>query len=260
MGDWTQRLRNGERLLGSFHALTDPNLIELVARCGFDFVVVEYEHGLRSVDAVQNMIRAADVGGIPCLVRIGVDSIGDIGRFLDAGAAGVLVAHVTSPEVASAAVSAARYPPEGRRGLGAGRGGTLLGADGDVHGPPLVIAIVENPEGVEAIEEIVRVPGLSGVLPGAGDLSLSQGLFGVDGLHPVVAEQVARVSEAANAHEDCLLMTFLREDPSDVEDAVLSGAQLILFGLDTMLIASAYRDLERTARASLTGVETRTRR
>ncbi|GAA1791705.1 hypothetical protein HC028_01215 [Planosporangium flavigriseum] len=258
-GSLAQRMRDGEILLGSFHALRDPTLIELVAYCGFDFVMIEYEHGVRDVETVQHLIRAAEVGGVEVLVRIAVDDVGLIGRFLDAGASGVMVAHVSDAAAAEAAVRAAMYPPEGSRGLGFGRRQARDGVSRGDWGDPvrlnqdtLVFAIVEDPEGVQNIDSIVRVPGLSGITPGSGDLALSQGL---DRAHPTVLGQVDRIYDAVRSKDDQFLMAFLVDDPSAVAHAVSRGATLLLFGLDSMMIPKMYKQLIAAVRDALASPE-----
>lgn len=112
------RLDAGETTIGTLHDFIDPTLIEVIGFCGFDFVVLEYEHGLRSLETIQNLIRAAQTVPIPAIVRIGTPDASLISRLFEAGATGVMVAHIKTGAEAETIVRAARYPPAGTRGQG----------------------------------------------------------------------------------------------------------------------------------------------
>lgn len=254
------RLRAGERLIGSFHGIGEPALVELAAREGFDFVVIELEHGLIGLGTAERMVRAAEAHGVAALVRCHVKDVGVLPRFLDAGAEGGIVAHITGPADMLAAVQAAHYPPGGTRGIGYGRWIHTVGRDGALNhvrtanDDVVLFAIVEHPDAVASIDDILAVPGLSGVLPGSGDLALAQGLRQDTGVHPLVAEQLARVRAAASKAERPV-MDVVFDEPGTTEAALARGSSALLFGIDALLIASTYRRIAATARAALSEVE-----
>ena len=262
MARLAERLRRGERLLGMFHALPDPALVELSAQAGFDVIVIECEHGLRDLESVQRQIVMAERYGMETIVRIGRHDLGVLPRFLDAGAAGVMVAHVTSAADAEAVVKAARFPPYGERGMGYRRAAPRLGANqqafADADADTVVLAIVEDVAGVDRIDEIVAVPGLSGVSPGGGDLALSQGLVLDSGTHPVVSEQLERVRAAARGR-GLWTLELLLGGVSGIPAAVERGANLMIFGLDSMLIADLFGSIARDARGIVAGLEEKSR-
>ncbi|HWN66981.1 MAG TPA: aldolase/citrate lyase family protein, partial [Haliangium sp.] len=158
-------LRQSTPIFGIFCCLPLPQVIELIAGAGYDFVIIDNEHTLINPETLENMLRAADASDIPALVRVPGSAGAEIARVLDAGAAGVVLPRVRSREQAAAAVRLCRYAPDGDRGLAAGRaaayGNTdlpalLARANQDV----LVVPMIEDREGVDAIDEIASLPGV----------------------------------------------------------------------------------------------------
>ena len=108
------RMRDRQALTGAFVPAPSPELVEIAAHAGYDFVVLDAEHG-PGFRRHHHMIRAAQAVGVPVLVRVPTASKEFIGRVLDSGADGILVPQVSSVEEARAAVSQALYPPAGTR-------------------------------------------------------------------------------------------------------------------------------------------------
>src|SRR5262245_35125759 len=94
-----------------------PATLELAGHTGFDFALIDTEHGIADGQQLEHHLRAADSAGLDCVVRVGANDSTEILRALDAGARGVVVPHVTTAAEAAAAVRAAHYPPIGKRGL-----------------------------------------------------------------------------------------------------------------------------------------------
>src|SRR5690242_5227987 len=115
---FSERLRTGEKLLGTIVTLPSPEVAELLALCGFDWLFIDLEHGPADVLTAQRMLQASRC---PCLVRPPDSSDASLKRVLDIGAAGVIVPGVQSAAEVERIVSACRYPPAGRRGVGGAR-------------------------------------------------------------------------------------------------------------------------------------------
>lgn len=171
-------------LIGTFVKIPTLEVAEILATAGFGFVVIDTEHAPLSVRDVYTMVVGYSRMGVAPLVRITDRGYGDAQRYLDAGAAGILVPHVENIEQARAVFSHLQFPPDGSRGTGYSARAGLWGAlEGGV--PEYVrvgredvakIAMIEDPDAVESLADIVKAPGLDGVFIGPGDLSLSQGL------------------------------------------------------------------------------------
>ena len=112
-----QKMNDGHAVLGPFLKMNDPALIEQAALAGFDFCIIDMEHGPISFESAQNLIRAAELHGMSPIIRTTDTSDENILRALDLGAHGVEVPQVNSKESAQAVVSASKYFPEGTRGV-----------------------------------------------------------------------------------------------------------------------------------------------
>lgn len=173
------RLAAGEKLLGALLRLGTEELVEMVAVSGFDFVLLDTEHGAADVGELRRHLVLAETHGVPVLVRVGGHEPALVLRVLDAGAQGVVAPHVDTPEQAAALVASAHYPPTGLRGFAtygrAGRFGLVSPADHlrAAAETTLVFGMVESPAGVRAVDAIVATPGLDGIMVGTADLRAS---------------------------------------------------------------------------------------
>lgn len=188
-----------DRYFGLLNSLPSPLLCEMIGRAGYDFVVLDLEHLLVSPGQLQHAIRACELGGCEPWVRVPDVDAKLIGRVLDAGANGVVIPRLETVEQAVQAVSAARFPPLGRRGITGGRvtgfGQTSLSdyierANRDIR----VVPMIESAAGLAALPEILAVPGVSMILEGALDLALDLGL-GPQPTHSDVWTSIQRMAE-----------------------------------------------------------------
>jgi 2-dehydro-3-deoxyglucarate aldolase len=154
------KLKRGELCLGTWITLGHSAIAEIFARAGFDWLVVDLEHSTISIDQAGEMIRAIDLSGSAPLVRLTSNDINLIKRVMDAGAHGIVVPNINTPEEAREAVAATRYAPHGCRGVGLGRA--------QQYGPgfkdylewqkdgPLVIVMIENQIALDRLGEFDR--------------------------------------------------------------------------------------------------------
>jgi 4-hydroxy-2-oxoheptanedioate aldolase len=151
---------------------------EVMARSGFDWVCIDTQHGLIDYRQMVGMLQGVTAAGVPAFVRVPWNEPGSIMRALDAGAAGVIVPMVNSPEEARAAAGACRYPPDGYRSWGPTRA-SLLVAD---YSPELAnrsvtcAVMVETVPALEQLREILSVPGVDALFMGPSDFAVSMGL------------------------------------------------------------------------------------
>lgn len=179
IGSLKGRLAAGEPLLGALLRLGSEELVEMVAVSGFDFVLLDTEHGAADVGELRRHLVLAETHGVPVLVRVGGHEPALVLRVLDAGAEGVVAPHVDTPEQAAALVASAHYPPTGLRGFATyGRAGRFGLVSADEHARAaaertLVFGMIESPAGVVAADAIVATPGLDGIMVGTADLRAS---------------------------------------------------------------------------------------
>jgi 4-hydroxy-2-oxoheptanedioate aldolase len=175
---FADRLRARQPAVGYWVMLDAPPATERIALTGYDYVVLDGQHGLLGTRGILDgllAIDAADTGTVG-LVRVEANNATPIGRALDAGAAGVIVPLIDTAEDAVRAVQAARYPPTGIRSYGPARSGLRIGpTPADADAATVVLAMIETRQGLENVEAICATPGLDGIYVGPSDLRLAVG-------------------------------------------------------------------------------------
>ncbi|MBJ7603257.1 MAG: alpha/beta fold hydrolase [Candidatus Dormibacteraeota bacterium] len=248
------RLGALEPVSGLFVKMPAPAQVEMAGRAGFDFVLLDTEHGPGGGLELEHHLRAADAVGMPALVRVPSFDPGPILAALDGGARGVAVPHVIDGTTARAAVAAAHYPPLGRRGLALS---TRAGGYGHVPlarhleqaaAETLVFVQIEDAEAIDAAPGILTTTGVSGVLVGLNDLSISLGHPG-DPEHPSVAAAVETIRATASAARVPVLVVV--GSPAEARRWRSWGAAGIVFVAPQLTLA-AFTSAVREDRASLT--------
>lgn len=170
--------RGGEPTYGAWLAIPNSLSAEVVARQGFDWVTVDMQHGVIDYQEAVRMLQAISTTDATPLVRVPWNEPGIIGKVLDAGAMGVIIPMVNSVEDAKAAVAASRYFPAGARSFGPIRAGLYAGPDYYAHANDEVacIVMIETRQAYQRIDDILSVPGITGVYVGPTDMSITLGL------------------------------------------------------------------------------------
>lgn len=184
----------GGTAFGCWCMTANPHGAEMLASMGFDYVCVDWQHGLLGYEAMSTMVQA--MGGIDVspIVRVPSNDAGLVGKALDAGAEGIVVPLVSTPEDARRAAAACRYPPDGVRSFGIARARTPFGRDtAAANAGVICLPMIETREGVERVAEICAVTGVDGVYIGPSDLGVS---LGVDPGSPEHTDAVRRIREA----------------------------------------------------------------
>jgi 4-hydroxy-2-oxoheptanedioate aldolase len=179
-----RRLAGGGHVVGTIIPTNDAALIEVSALAGFDHVIIDGEHGNVSVRDVEELVRAAEAAGVTPLARVPSNTAVDILRFLDVGVMGVMVPQIRTADDAQRAVAAAKYHPEGQRGLGGtraagyGLAGPLADYVAAANRETMVLALLEDKEAVANLDAILAVPGVDVYFIGPADLAQSYGYPG----------------------------------------------------------------------------------
>lgn len=192
------RLNRSEEVYGLLNSVPSPLLCEMIAAAGYHFAILDMEHLLRSGEELMHCLRACEATGISPWVRLPEVDAKLIGRALDAGVEAIVLPRVESVEEVARAVAAAYFPPLGRRGITGGRCtgfGALALTDyiAQANAEPRIVPMIESAAGVDALEAILRLPGIVMVLEGALDLALDLGV-GPDPLHPKVWQALQRMA------------------------------------------------------------------
>ena len=236
------RLRAGDTVFGCFSRYPDPGLTELLALQGFDFLVLDGEHGTMEPRDCENMVRAAELRGTTALVRVPANQPPVILRFLDTGAQGVHVPLVSSAAEADAAVRSVKYGPRGARGLA----GVRAAAYGQrerladyvelANEQTLVVIQIETVEAVERVDEIAAVDGVDVVFVGPTDLSQALGVTGQTA-HPLAVEAYESIARAVSRSSAAL--GVLVADEANARSWLERGARYVAVTIDSLLARSA---------------------
>lgn len=196
-----EKIAGGGVALGVSLMFPSPQLVEMLAYAGFDWVLLDCEHGSLSLADVELMCMAADASGITPIARPRSNAAADIQSVMDRGVKGVQVPHVRSAEDARRAVAAVKFGPGAGRSLAAGTrpdrwglGAKLPHFVGEQNAGSLVCVQIEDREAVDNVDEILAVDGIDVFFVGPSDLSQSMGFPG----NPK-AEAVARAVETTLA-------------------------------------------------------------
>jgi 4-hydroxy-2-oxoheptanedioate aldolase len=231
------RMQDGERLLGFFIGTPSAATVEIAGLSGYDFVIIDTEHGPADIETVENMLRAASMHGMAGLVRVPDNSVASIQRVLDAGADGILVPHVASAAIAKDVVDRALFTPQGRRGVALARSSAYGIGDAKAYYATrnqhtVVIVMIEDAEALPVVDEILAVPGIDAVFIGPGDLSSSLGYPGEPN-HPAVQAEVSRINAAAKRVG--LAVATVGRTAADVRRLEGDGIGMVCFNTSAML-------------------------
>ena len=161
----------GSIRFASWLTIGDPLAAEIMARAGFDWLILDAQHGGVNPGNLLGLIQAAELGGTRPLVRVSGNHPAEIMRALDLGAAGIIVPLVNTPSEAVAAAQAVRYPPAGNRSFGRIRNHYAA----DTAPEPLCLVMIETAEALDNLDAIAATPGVDGLFVGPADLGLSLG-------------------------------------------------------------------------------------
>lgn len=245
MKNFREMLQGPRPLFGTMVHIPVPEIVEIFAAAGIDFVFADTEHTPYAVEQMAGVIRAADAGGLALLVRApGLDPHA-IRKILDMGAAGVVVPGIETAQEAQRAVACAKYPPAGIRGACPyvrGNGYGFAGPDcfGTADAHTAVVILVESEKGYHNFEEILQVPGVNGIFLGGVDLAVSMGLGG-NTKHPRV--RAALEDMVAKAVQKGVPVGAGCFSPEEAQAWLALGVGFIPYGCDIMMLADYARTL-----------------
>jgi 4-hydroxy-2-oxoheptanedioate aldolase len=233
-----QKLLSGDIAFGSFISLDSPNLVEIFGMAGFDFVVLDNEHGPGNPHSVQHMLRAAEISGLDTIIRVPNAEQHTILKALDIGASGVQIPQVNDIETAKRAAQGTRYFPEGMRGLAAPRAlnyglGNLIEESLKSNEEVLLICHCETVDCFKKLNEIAAIPGIDVIFVGPFDMSQSLGIPGQIH-HPEVIKIINESIEIISYHGK--IGGIFCGSPEDVKERIKLGYQYIGYGIDSGII------------------------
>lgn len=242
-----EKLRNRENTIGSWITIGHQSVIDILAESDFDWLTIDMEHTTIDLNELQILIGFIQSHGMAALVRVSKNEEVIIKRVLDAGADGIIVPMVCSKEDAEKAVSFAKYPPSGKRGVGLNRGQRYgFGFDEYkdwVDKYMVVIAQIEHIDAVNNIKEIIQTPGIDGVIIGPYDLS---GSLGIPGNYDeqIVRDALKKVEDVCLTYNKSMGYHVVEPNGALVIEKQKLGYNFIAFSTDFLFLGKkAYEEM-----------------
>lgn len=243
------KFEEGKKVIGPFMKSSDPMFVEASGYAGFDFAILDMEHGPVSLESMQNNIRAAQISGMLPIIRVPDCDPVKIAQVLDIGAGGVQIPQISSAREAEEVIRAARYFPKGDRGVC-----RFVRAAQYSHkerhqyfndaNRAVVVLQIEGQEGIANIGEILEVKGYDIIFIGPYDLSQSLGVPG-DVKNPKVIEQIRYI--VSRAKEKGIVVGTFIDYPDKGEIWQEAGVQYLCYSTDVGIYYSVCRDIVRIA-------------
>jgi len=233
------KLKNNKLTLGSWITLGDTAVAEIMSNSGFDWLTIDMEHSVITLEKAQELIRVIELSGVVPLVRVGENSPTIIKRVMDAGAHGVIVPMVNSREEAEQAVASVKYPPAGKRGVGLARAQDYgLGFEKYkkwAKANSIVVVQIEHIDAINNLEEILNTKGVDASIIGPYDLSASMGHpgeFERSDVKNAIAKYIKvcrRLKKPAGFH-------VIPPSAKDLRKKMKQGFSFLAFSLDTLFL------------------------
>jgi 4-hydroxy-2-oxoheptanedioate aldolase len=243
-----EALASRSPVYGTWVQTPSPEVVEIIGWSGWDFIILDLEHGPYGAETLPNLIRAAEAAGTTPLVRVPITAPHDAGRALDLGAAGIVTPGVASAAAGESAVRLTRFPPHGSRGASPSTRQLhysaipfpTLTAEGSPQ--PLIVLQVEARLATTDVGSILGIDGLSVIFIGPYDLSTSLGLPGQFD-HPKVREAITEIVDRA-AERKVAVGIWVPDAPS-AKFWVERGVRFVTVSNNELMLAGAASALRR---------------
>jgi 4-hydroxy-2-oxoheptanedioate aldolase len=247
-----QRARQGETLLGSFLSLGSALTSEIVASAGFDWVLIDLEHGAGGEREVLGQLQAIEHTPAAAVIRVESNARQRVHRVLDLGAHGIMFPRIDTAEEARAAVAAMRYPPDGVRGVAFANRACSFGSGfreymAASHTSLICVIQIETETAVANAAEIAAVDGVDVLFVGPSDLSHGMGILGQFD-NPRFVAAIDAVGAAAKQHGKAA--GILLPKPDDCAWYLGKGYRFLASGSDGVLLNNAARNVLKTLRTA----------
>ena len=239
------KFRSNQAVIGTWSIISSPIVVEILALAGFDFIILDMEHGVYDQTALDACIRACESAGCAPIVRVPGVNPSAVQWALDMGAYGIVVPQVGDAESVAMAVGMTKFAPAGTRGYNpftraAGYAAPSSNQTGKLRNDfGLTSIIVENQTALNDLDAILAIEGLDVVYVGVYDLSIALGYEG-NTKHPklgqVLEQTILRVKSAGK------IAGLMVRNKDDVARSVILGAQFLVFSVDTSILLTAAKD------------------
>jgi 2-keto-3-deoxy-L-rhamnonate aldolase RhmA len=238
-------LKEGKVVIGATVTAANPDVAATLAGAGFDFLWIEMEHSPLTLETARSMILATRGLMAMPFIRVPVNEPWMAKRALDIGSLGVIFPFTSTRELAEQAVKSCKYPPQGIRGYGPAMASSRWGMSGSDYAKfanenVLVVAIIEQKQAIDNIEQIASVPGVDVLFIGVNDLSYSLGVGGKTN-DPIVEDAVSKVLAAGKKHN--IPVGYPAGNPAEINKRIAQGFRFFQASSDLGMMGAAARDL-----------------
>jgi 4-hydroxy-2-oxoheptanedioate aldolase len=243
--------KRGIPSFGPVVGLSAIGICEILGYAGFDYCVIDLEHGAINLETAENMVRATDAAGIASIIRVADNRPELISQALDLGASGVHVPTISTREEAQKAVWASKFFPLGGRGVNPAVRASRYSADQRVYFDKanmetIIVLAIEGTQGVANIGEILKVKGIDAVFVGPYDLSQSLGVVG-QVTHPKVVDKIREI--VALSKEANVAVGVFSDTPEGAKEWIKQGVLYCCLGLVSKMIYQACTDYIKRVRS-----------
>jgi 4-hydroxy-2-oxoheptanedioate aldolase len=248
------RLKRNQLAVGiGVRLVRNVDIIKVMKAAGFDWLFLDLEHGVMSIETAAEICVAAQDSGIAPIVRVPYGELAMATRVLDGGALGIVIPHVDTADEAREIADRLRYPPRGHRSVGGGQAqfdyapmklGDMTKRSDD---NTLITVMIETPKAVRNAEAIAAVPGIDSLLVGSSDLSMEMGIPGENG-HAKIQDAVDKVVTACKKHGKWAGMGGAYSEEL-LQLYIGKGVKLLLAGNDLPMLTNAARTHQARVRA-----------
>jgi 4-hydroxy-2-oxoheptanedioate aldolase len=254
-GNLARTIRNHHATLGTFLGTASATTAEVCAAAGFDWLLLDLEHGAGGEEQVRDVVPAAGAYGVPTVVRVETDARIRMGRVLDNGAAGIMLPRMDTAQQVRQAVTHLRYPPHGDRGVATYNRACRFGLDPEAldraDEETLCAIQIASAAAVAAIDEIAVIDGVDVLFIGPRDLSHDLGVPGDTGAPAFVQALETVLSAGKRYGKACGLLV---NDGAAAAARLEQGWTFLAIGSDSALLATASRAALHRARTTTTTI------
>lgn len=248
-----QALRAGNVVLGTMVAeIRQPAIMQLLAIAGFNFTIIDNEHGPFNIETIADLSRAGRAYGITPIVRVPELSYTYLAQSLDVGAQGIMLPRVYTVEQVKEAIQIVKYPPDGQRGNALNRGhtnfqgGPVLDIMVRANQENLTVIQIETKEALEQVDAIAAVPGVDVLFIGPNDLSISLGVAGPP-TSPTMVSAIEKIVAACQRHG--IYCAIQLADVNLARHWAANGIPMISYSAEASLLINAGQTVTKGIRA-----------
>jgi len=234
-----KKLSENKPTIGSWIQIPSNSNAEILGDAGYDWIAVDMEHGSISTSQLPDLFRALELNDTLPLVRLSQGKLKNAKSALDAGAGGIIIPMVESPNQLEEIIGYSCWPPEGKRGVGYSRAnlfGKYFDPNDEVSLNPLIIAQIENINAVKEIEQILKVPGLDAIIIGPYDLSASMGITGQFSSKKF-QDCLKKILNSCNSFNIPSGVHIIQPDTIELNKRIKEGYQFIAFSIDAVMLS-----------------------